>query len=38
MVVIWLWMFVLRPQQNFTTRVWRPVYPVSETRVRKLSR
>ena len=27
MVAIWLWMFNLRPWQNFTTRVWESVYP-----------
>jgi len=38
MVAIWLWMFDLSPQQNFTTRVWGSVYPALETRVRKVSK
>ena len=38
MVAIWLWMFDLRPQWNFTTRVRGSVYLVLETRVRKLSK
>jgi len=38
MVVIWLWMLVLRPQRNFTTRVRGLVYLASETKVRKVSK
>jgi len=38
MVAIWLWMLVLRPWWNFTTRVQGSVYPVSETKVRKVSK
>ena len=38
MVVIWPWMFDLRPQRNFTTRVRGSVYLASETKVRKLSK
>jgi len=38
MVAIWLWMLVLRPQRNFTTRVWGSVYPASETKVKKVSK
>jgi len=38
MVAIWLWMFNLRSQQNFTTRVQGFVYLASKTKVRKLSK
>jgi len=38
MVVIWLWMLVLRPRRNFTTRVRGSVYPVLETKVRNVSK
>jgi len=38
MVAIWLWMLILRPQRNFTTRVRGSVHPASETKVRKVSK
>jgi len=38
MVAIWLWMLDLRPQRNFTTRVRGSVYPVLETKVKKVSK
>jgi len=38
MIAIWLWMLVLRPRQNFTTRVRGSVYLASETKVRKVSK
>jgi len=37
-VAIWLWTFNLSPRRNLTTKVQGSVYPVSEARIRKLSK
>jgi len=38
MIAIWLWMLILRPRWNFTTRVRGSVYPALETKVKKVSK